>query len=252
VPLAALLGAGLTLFTGFGLATVLTPVVAIFFPLQEAILLVAVVHLLNNLFRIVLLGRAIRWQVVLYFGLPALVAAFVGTQLMQLLTTGAPLYAYTLGGRACSITWLNLSVGLLMLCITWAELNTGTLKRYTDAHMLPLGGVLSGLLGGFSGHQGALRSAFLVHAGLSPAAYIATGVAIAILVDLARMVGYAPLMPALWQGTGTLLLGVTIGAAFIGSYVASRLVQKVTVTYLQRFVAIALSIFALLLIAGVV
>lgn len=42
-------------------------------------------------------------------------------------------------------------------------------------HWLPLGGLLSGFFGGLSGNQGALRSAFLLKAGLSKEAFIATG-----------------------------------------------------------------------------
>ena len=42
---------GLTLFSGFGLGTVLMPVFAIFFPVYIAISLTAIVHLFNNMFK---------------------------------------------------------------------------------------------------------------------------------------------------------------------------------------------------------
>jgi uncharacterized membrane protein YfcA len=54
--LAAFLTAPLTFFSGFGLGTVLLPVFALFFPLEAAIGLTAVVHLANNLFNLALLG----------------------------------------------------------------------------------------------------------------------------------------------------------------------------------------------------
>ena len=56
VCLAALLASALTLFSGFGLGTLLMPVVAIFFPLNLAIAITAIVHLLNNLFKFALVG----------------------------------------------------------------------------------------------------------------------------------------------------------------------------------------------------
>ena len=54
---AALVSSGLTLFSGFGLGTLLMPVFALFFPVEIAIGLTAIVHFLNNLFKLALLGR---------------------------------------------------------------------------------------------------------------------------------------------------------------------------------------------------
>ena len=50
--LAALAVSGLTLFSGFGLGTLLMPVFAIFFPIEIAVAMTAVVHLANNLFKV--------------------------------------------------------------------------------------------------------------------------------------------------------------------------------------------------------
>lgn len=44
----ALATSALTLFSGFGLGTILTPVFAIFFPIEVAIASTAVVHLSNE------------------------------------------------------------------------------------------------------------------------------------------------------------------------------------------------------------
>ena len=54
---AALLASTLTLFSGFGLGTMMTPVFALFFPLPLAIAATAVVHLASNLFKVGLLAR---------------------------------------------------------------------------------------------------------------------------------------------------------------------------------------------------
>jgi uncharacterized protein len=55
--LAAFFTAGLTFFSGFGLGTLLLPVFALFFPLETAIGLTALVHLANNLFKLALVGK---------------------------------------------------------------------------------------------------------------------------------------------------------------------------------------------------
>jgi len=56
VALVALVAAALTLFSGFGLGSLLLPAFALFFDLDVAIAATAVVHLLNNLFKTGMLG----------------------------------------------------------------------------------------------------------------------------------------------------------------------------------------------------
>ena len=56
---------------------------------------------------------------------------------------------------------------------------------------LPLGGILSGFFGGLSGHQGALRSAFLIKAGLSKESFIVTGIVVSMFIDFTRLSVYA-------------------------------------------------------------
>jgi uncharacterized membrane protein YfcA len=57
ICVSAFLASALTLFSGFGLGTLLLPVFSLFFPIQTAVALTAVVHLLNNLFKLALLGK---------------------------------------------------------------------------------------------------------------------------------------------------------------------------------------------------
>ena len=75
ICIVALLGSWLTLFSGFGLGTILLPVFGIFFPIEVAIALTAIVHFLNNVFKLLLLGRHVDKRVLLRFGLPATTAS---------------------------------------------------------------------------------------------------------------------------------------------------------------------------------
>ena len=61
---AAFLSASLTLMTGFGLGTILTPVFLIFYDVKIAILIVAVVHLANNLLKIFLFSKNISMDII--------------------------------------------------------------------------------------------------------------------------------------------------------------------------------------------
>ena len=63
IGIAALLVSGLTLFSGFGLGTVLMPVFALFFPLPLAIAATAVVHFANNIFKFGLMAKLADWRV---------------------------------------------------------------------------------------------------------------------------------------------------------------------------------------------
>jgi uncharacterized protein len=79
----AVLASGVTLFSGFGLGTVLMPAFALFFPVPAAIAATAVVHLANNLFKVVLVGRDADWRIALKFSLPAAIAAIAGASLLN-------------------------------------------------------------------------------------------------------------------------------------------------------------------------
>lgn len=89
--LAAFLAGGLTLFSGFGLGTLLMPVVALFLPVEAAIAVTAVVHLVNNLAKLALVGRFAKRDFVIRFGLPALLASMGGALVLQQLSGFAPL-----------------------------------------------------------------------------------------------------------------------------------------------------------------
>src|SRR5688572_30938452 len=99
VSLAAFFIAILTFFSGFGLGTLLTPVFMLFFPVELAIALTGVVHFFNNIFKLFLVGRHADKDVLLRFGIPAVVAALVGSWLLLQITELRPLFSYELFGK---------------------------------------------------------------------------------------------------------------------------------------------------------
>src|SRR3990167_9806339 len=111
----AFMAALLTLFSGFGLGTLLMPVMAIFFPLTMAIAMTAVVHLMNNLFKFFLLSKYIVWKVILKFGLPALFAAIPGAWLLSKISHLPPLYTYKWFHLVATMTPVKLIVGILLI-----------------------------------------------------------------------------------------------------------------------------------------
>jgi len=247
---ATFITAGLTFFSGFGLGTLLLPVFALFFPMTVAVALTAVVHLANNFFKLALVGRHAGLRVVLAFGVTAVMAAFLGAWMLLWLADLPPLAVYRLFGRTFTIAPVKAAVALLMVLFALWEILPRLEKIAFSPRWLPLGGVLSGFFGGLSGHQGALRSAFLVRCGLSKEAFIGTGTVIACLVDLSRLAVYVRHF-AVSDLTGNApLLLTAVTAAFLGSWLGRRLLTRVTLRAVQVLVAAMLFALALGLGAG--
>ncbi len=248
----AFLASGLTLFSGFGLGTLLLPVMVLFFPIDLAIALTAVVHALNNLFKCWLLGRHADKGVVIKFGVPAILSAIVGARVLLYLSDLPPVLVYHLWGREAQVMPVKLVVAILMVVFALVELAPSGPRFSLPPRYLPLGGILSGFFGGLSGHQGALRSPFLLKAGLTKESFIATGVVIALMVDIPRIVMYGVTLPGLHLGGNRSLLTAAILAAFAGAWLGNRLMRKVTLRLVQVLVAVMLLAIAAALGTGLI
>jgi len=244
------MASGLTFFSGFGLGTLLLPAFALFFPLEQAISLTAIVHFLNGLFKLGLVGRHANRRVLLRFGIPAIAFSFLGAWLLLRLSGMEPLITYTAFGRQLEIFPVNLAVGIVLLAFVLAEWLPRLREVSFEQKFLPLGGALSGFFGGLSGMQGALRSAFLVKAGLSKEAFVATGVVIACLIDISRLGVYAKPVIADSSRFDYPLLSAAVLSAFAGAFLGNRYLKKLTMHGIQTVVAIMLFLVAMGLITG--
>jgi uncharacterized membrane protein YfcA len=246
----AFLASGLTFFSGFGLGTLLLPAFALFFAIELAVALTAVVHFLNGAYKLILVWRHINWPVLVRFGVPAIGGALLGSWLLVSITDGGALLRYSILGREVEITAVKLTVGVLLLLFACAELSRSFRKLAFPPEYQPLGGLLSGFFGGLAGMQGALRSAFLVKAGLTKEAYIATGSAIAFLIDVSRLGMYVRLFAAHRHEFDYVLLIGAVMAALGGATVGNRYLSKATMGGVQTIVAILLFGVAAGLILG--
>ncbi|MEZ5492631.1 MAG: TSUP family transporter [Gammaproteobacteria bacterium] len=252
VSLAALGAASLTFFSGFGLGTLLMPVVALFFPLNVAIAITAVVHFANNLFKLALVGRNAQRPVLVSFGLPAILFALLGALLLNWLSAVPSLASYSLGAQEFIISPVKLTIGLLILLFLLLELTPLLANVTIKPAYLPFGGMISGFFGGLSGHQGAFRSMFLIKAGLDKSQFIATGVTLAVMVDTTRLLVYgAGMADQNLRGEWPLILSAC-GAAFAGSFLGNRLLTKLTYRSVQVVVTALLAVVAIGLISGLI
>lgn len=251
VSLAALMASTLTLFSGFGLGTLLMPVVAIFFPVEIAIAITAMVHLANNLFKVVLLGKSANKTVLLRFGIPAMLAALVGSLALVWLAKLPSALEYVALNRHMEVSPVNLTVGLLILGFVILEFSSCLSNLELDRRFLPYGGLISGFFGGLSGNQGAFRSMFLLKAGLGKEEFVATGVMLAIMVDLSRMLIYGWGISSQQQIIHWPLVITATLSAFAGAYLGKKLLKKLTIKSIQVVVATLLVIISLGMISGV-
>jgi uncharacterized membrane protein YfcA len=187
ISVIAFVTAILTFFSGFGLGTILLPVFDVFFPAEVAVALTGVVHFSNNLFKATLVGMKADKSVLLRFGIPAVIASFAGAWLLLRITGMPALLVYELGSGQYEITPVKLTIAILLLVFSMLEILPFAQRLQFSREKMPLGGILSGIFGGLAGIQGAIRSAFLIRAGLSKESYIATGVVIACMVDITRL-----------------------------------------------------------------
>jgi len=252
IGLIAFVASGLTLFSGFGLGTILVPVFSIFFPIELAIALTAIVHFLNNIFKLILVGKHADKKVVIKFGIPAVIFAFLGAYVLTFLTDLQPLFQYSISQKIFSITVTKLTIAILLIVFSLFEIIPKLSELHFDEKYLALGGVLSGFFGGLSGNQGALRSAFLIRNRLSKEAFIATGVVIACLIDTSRLIVYSDRIFRDYETFNYKLVIIATLAAFAGAYIGNSLINKITIKTLQNIVAVTLFLFALSLGMGII
>jgi uncharacterized membrane protein YfcA len=230
---------GMTLFTGFGLSTILLPVFVIFFPAAIAVPSTAIVHFLNNFYKLFIYFKKINLKVLIRFGVPALLASIAGAFLLKKLSSNERDLEIILGILIISISFLEMipAIRNLKIGIKWA----------------PLGGIISGFFGGLSGHQGLFRSAFLIKSGLNKNSFIATGVGIAVLVDITRLSVYgSTIFTTSIISTDGFWLPVIISttSALFGVSLATDLVKKMTIGVIRNMVFALIFISGFLLILG--
>jgi uncharacterized protein len=250
ICLVSLLGSALTLFSGFGLGTLLTPIFALFFPIDLAIAMTAIVHFFNNIFKLFLVGQNANWDIVKRFGIPSVLAAFLGAFLLKQLSGIPPLYSW--GETPHYLNLLKITIALALIVFALWEISPSLSKISFDKKYLPLGGFLSGFFGGLSGNQGALRSAFLLRAGLPKEAFIATGVIIACLIDMSRLSVYFNHFKNHAAQFNFTLIGLATLSAFVGAYFGNKWMKKTTIVVIQKIVATLLIFFALFLMVGLI
>lgn len=227
----AVLAGATAAIAGFGIGSLLTPLLAARVGTGLAVAAVAIPHAVASALRAWRLRSAIDWSVLRGFGVLSAAGGLAG----------GLLYA-RLGNRV-----LTAVLGVLLIATAVAGV-TGWTSRWSPggwrAHLL---GVLSGLFGGVVGNQGGLRAAALLTFGLAPVAFVATSTMTGLLVDAARTPIYLVRAGESLLGVRDLVLAATAGVV-TGTLLGERLLFGLSADRFRRVIAALIGLVGVLLL----
>lgn len=199
IALVSLFAGATASVVGFGIGSLLTPLIALKFGTDLAIAAIALPHLAGGLLRGWRLRASIDRRLLVRFGILSAAGGLVGALAFARLPSVA----------------LSYILGVLLILTAFAGLTRWS-ERWTPhgAVTWVLGG-LSGFFGGVVGNQGGLRAATLSAFGLAPAVFVATSTVIGVVIDLVRTPVYlyrtGADLEALWIPIAIMLAGVIAG-----------------------------------------
>ena len=223
---------GIAALSGFGIGSLLTPLLAVQCGTKLAVAAVAIPHVAGTALRFWLLRKAIDRRVLWSFGLTSAAGGLLG----------ALLHHYA-AGSALTIVFACLLIfaGVMGL--------TGLAQRVRfKGPAAWAAGALSGVFGGLVGNQGGIRSAAMFGLDVPRDAFIATATAIALMVDGARLPVYlwtqGRELAGIWPAIAALTVGVLAGT--LGG---ARLLRRIPETLFRRMIAgliLALGLFMMI------
>jgi uncharacterized membrane protein YfcA len=223
VAAAAVLAGTVASVAGFGIGSLLTPLLALRVDAKLAVAAVSVPHVVGTAVRFWLLRSHVDRRIFIWFGLTSAVGGL----------TGALLHAYA-SSRALAIVF-----GCLLLFVGVSEM-TGLMRRVRLGRRAAwVAGAVSGVFGGLVGNQGGIRSASLLAFDSDSRTFVATATAVGLVVDGARMPVY---LATEWGGLQSLwpLIAIATAGVVAGTLAGARLLGRVPELVFRRLVAVLL------------
>ncbi|HIJ70149.1 MAG TPA: sulfite exporter TauE/SafE family protein [Planctomycetes bacterium] len=217
--------------TGFGTSTIMVPVMLVFYPAPETLLFVGIIHWFGNLWKVILFKHGFRWKITLTFGLPGILASFLGALLMFRITPQV----------------LSRALGAFIIAYVIYLFAKSSFKVSRGILTSICGGAASGFMAGVFGIGGAVRALFLSAFDLPKAVYISTAGAIALAVDTTRLTTYLA-GGAHLESIGFWILPPAVIASFLGAKLAKRIVDRIPQARFRTVIAGFLLLIALKLL----
>jgi uncharacterized protein len=218
--------------TGFGIGSLLTPLLATSMGMRLAVAAVAVPHVVGTALRFWMLTAAPDRQVLRSFGLASAAGGL----------SGALLQGWAGNPR------LTLVLGLLLVFTAISELTglAGRLRFHGRSALIA--GALSGFLGGLVGNQGGIRSAALLGFDMRRDTFVATATAIGLFVDGARTPFYV------WAQGDALIahatpIAVATAGVVAGTVAGGRVLGRIPPTWFRPIVAAIIGLLGVWLLS---
>lgn len=210
--------------TGFGIGSLLTPVLALQADTRLAVAAVSIPHVIGTALRFMLLKGGIDRRVLWSFGLTSAAAGLIGAMLQNWATN----------------RWLNVVFGALLLFASASEVSGLARRMRFRGSVAWIAGAVSGLLGGLVGNQGGIRSAALLGFDLPKHTFVGTATAIALFVDGARMPVYLMTQHEGIMGLWWWISMATVGVS-VGTVLGSRVLTRIPDIWFRRVLALVLA-----------
>ena len=220
---AAVVAGAIASISGFGIGSVLTPVLSTQFDVRLAIAMVSLPHLAGTFARFLIVRTRIDREVLLGFGAASAIGGLVGAALQTVVQSTA--LAVVFGG--------------LLVFAGVASLTGFAQLRFSGHRTALVGGALSGLLGGLVGNQGGIRAAALLGFDVEREAFVATATAVALIVDGARIPVYLATQGADLAAHWPLIAVLSIGAV-VGTLLGGRALRRMSDAVFRRVVGVLL------------
>jgi len=199
IAIASVLAGAVAAVAGFGIGSILTPLIALRADTKTAVAAVSVPHLIGTALRFWRLREQVDRSVFWSFGVTSAVGGLIGALLHNF--ANSPVLSAVFGA-------LLVFAGVSGLTGFSAKMRFGRKTAY-------IAGAASGALGGLVGNRGGIRSAAMLGFQVRKESFVATATAIALMVDAARMPVYfandRTALAGLWVAIVTASAGVVTG-----------------------------------------
>src|SRR5262245_37432730 len=219
---------------GFGIGSLLTPLLALRLGMQLAVAVVAVPHFAGTALRLWRLRAHVDRRVLGRFGIASAAGGLLGSIAHGLAPNAA--LAIVLGA-------LLVFAGGLGVAGASSRLRFGRRTAW-------LAGALSGAFGGLVGNQGGIRSAALLGFDVPKEAFVATATAIGVVVDVARLPVYLVTQGRELADRWPLVTSATAGV-LVGTVLGYRVLRRIPEPLFRRAVSILIALLGVALLLGV-
>jgi uncharacterized protein len=231
LAIVAVVAGAVASLAGFGIGSLLTPLLALKTGLGVAVASISIAHFFGTVLRFFLLRRFLNRQILISFGLTSAAGGLAGALLHNIFQNVV----------------LTIIFGCLLAFAGISGLTGLSEKLRFRGPFVWLAGGISGLFGGMVGNQGGIRSAALLGFKLDKDQFTATATGIALMVDVARVPVYLATqwfqIASVWQ----FILIATIGV-IIGTLAGKKILEKLPEYFFKKTVAAIILVIGILVL----